>query len=52
MATPIKITPTLYGESSRRFNKILLENSGKKISNPAKTRIQELVKKIVPGENK
>jgi len=47
MATTLKITPTLEGKSSEKFNQTLSENKSKKVSEEAKARMKTLVSKIV-----
>jgi hypothetical protein len=47
MATPIKITPILKNESSRRFNRLLIAEKDVKVSSADKGRIENLVKKVL-----
>lgn len=52
MATPIKITPVLKGESSKRFNKELVAQQDQKISSEEKKRIETLVSKVLANSNR
>jgi hypothetical protein len=47
MATPIKITPVLKGESSRRFNEKLNAQKSQKVTSEEKQRIKNLVAKVI-----
>jgi hypothetical protein len=46
MATPIKDTPILTGKDARRFDALMKENEGKKISQEERDRIQAAGKKF------
>jgi hypothetical protein len=52
MATPIKITPVLKGESSRRFNEKLNAQKNEKISSEEKQKIKDLVFKVISNSKK
>ena len=47
MATPIKATPPLKNESSRRFNKLLVAQQNQKVSAEDKKRIEATVAKVL-----
>jgi len=51
MSTLIKLTPTLTGADSRRFNKILKAEQYIKVSPEEKERIENLVKTVLANSN-
>jgi hypothetical protein len=47
MATPIKATPVLRGNSSKRFNSLLQSNENIRVSPEEKNKIFSLVDKVL-----
>jgi hypothetical protein len=47
MATPIKITPILINESSKRFNEMLVAQQNQKVSSEEKKRMEALVSRVL-----
>jgi hypothetical protein len=47
MATPIKATPVLKGNSSKRFNSLIQSNQHIRVSTEEKTKITSLVDMIL-----
>jgi len=47
MATPIKATPVLQGEASKRFNSLLHANEHIRVSPEEKKKMQSLVEKVL-----
>lgn len=50
MATIIRITPTLSGESSKQFNRSLSKNSAVKVSASRKENMSALVQKVLSNK--
>jgi hypothetical protein len=47
MAAPIKATPTLQGESSKRFNALLQSDQHVRATDAEKSKINALVEKVL-----
>ena len=52
MATKVKETPVLTGEDARRFERLLIENAGKKVSKEERERADKAYKEIIAASNK
>ena len=52
MATTIKITPTIQGEDSKRFNENIASSKSNKIPEDRKRQMLDLVNKVISKNTK
>ncbi len=52
MARPIKATPVLSGNASKRFNSLLASNKNNRASDVEKKRIENVVSRVLSKKNR